>query len=247
MSRGASSSLCGCHSPVGGRTCAPVVGVEAPRSVCKLWWEVGRIGILPWESSCWVFLHRSSVGLPATSCGGSETHCYWDGSRPFFHCGDAGDRPGCLQVLCLQCHQRGLVGTDLLKSGTDWDSLGWAPGPAVGTGARTPALPPRVTKPTAANLDLPLPQEHQYRLRALGGASAWEQLSCWEMAHRLRFQPHLSMWATMSVPVGSQSSYRQRALSTVNTPGTKLLWRDPSPPFACAGIHPGCRLVGFHF
>lgn len=41
-----SSSLCGCHSPVGGRVCSLVVGVEAPISVFKLWCAVGRIGIL---------------------------------------------------------------------------------------------------------------------------------------------------------------------------------------------------------
>ena len=38
----ASSLLCVCHSPVGGRVCSPHVGVEAHRSVCELWCEVGR-------------------------------------------------------------------------------------------------------------------------------------------------------------------------------------------------------------
>ena len=36
----ASSLLCVCHSPVGGRVCSPLVGVEAHRSVCELWCEV---------------------------------------------------------------------------------------------------------------------------------------------------------------------------------------------------------------
>ena len=47
MLNGASSLLYGCHSPVGGRICSLVVGLEAPISVCELWFEVGRIGALP--------------------------------------------------------------------------------------------------------------------------------------------------------------------------------------------------------
>ena len=42
----ASSLLCGCHSPIGGRVCTPVVGEEAPRSSSKLWCEVVRTGAL---------------------------------------------------------------------------------------------------------------------------------------------------------------------------------------------------------
>ena len=42
----ASSLLCGCHSPVRGRVCSPVVRVEAPRSGSKLQCEVGGTGAL---------------------------------------------------------------------------------------------------------------------------------------------------------------------------------------------------------
>ena len=47
MLDGASSLLCGCHSPVGGRVCSsPVVGLEAIRLGSKLWCEVGGTGML---------------------------------------------------------------------------------------------------------------------------------------------------------------------------------------------------------
>ena len=39
--------LCGCPSPVGGRACSLVVGVEAPRSVSELQSKVGGIGVRP--------------------------------------------------------------------------------------------------------------------------------------------------------------------------------------------------------
>lgn len=39
--------LCGCHCPVKGRVCCLVVGMEAPRSISELKYEVGAIGILP--------------------------------------------------------------------------------------------------------------------------------------------------------------------------------------------------------
>lgn len=144
-----SSSLCGCHSPVGGRVCSLVVGVEAPRSVYKLWCAVGRIGILSLGEELLVLLHRSSVVLPATSCVGSGTHCCWHCPPPLqlWEC----RRSAWMSCrCCVQCHQHGFVGTDLLKSGTGI-AMAEAPGPAVGTTAGTPALPPRVTKPTATN------------------------------------------------------------------------------------------------
>lgn len=34
---GVSSLLHGCHSPVGGRACSPLIGIEALRSGSKLW------------------------------------------------------------------------------------------------------------------------------------------------------------------------------------------------------------------
>ena len=43
----ASSLLCGCHSPVVGSICSPVVGVETPRSSSKLLCEVDRTRALP--------------------------------------------------------------------------------------------------------------------------------------------------------------------------------------------------------
>ena len=42
----ASTLLYGCHSPVRGRVCFPVVAVEVPRSSSKLWCEVGGTGAL---------------------------------------------------------------------------------------------------------------------------------------------------------------------------------------------------------
>ena len=44
---GTSSLLCGCHCPVKGRVCCLVVGMEAPRCISELKYEVGAIGILP--------------------------------------------------------------------------------------------------------------------------------------------------------------------------------------------------------
>ena len=42
-----SSLLCGCHCPVKGRVCCLLVGMEAPRSISELKYEVGAIGTLP--------------------------------------------------------------------------------------------------------------------------------------------------------------------------------------------------------
>lgn len=42
----ASSLLCACHSPVGGRVCSPNVGAKAHRSVSEPWCEVGSTGTL---------------------------------------------------------------------------------------------------------------------------------------------------------------------------------------------------------
>ena len=75
MLGGASSLLCGCHSPVGSRVCSPVVGVEAPRSSSKLQCEVGRTGMLSLgKGSLCIFLQElstrtcNSVMSPATRC-----------------------------------------------------------------------------------------------------------------------------------------------------------------------------------
>ena len=46
MLSGASSLLCGCHSPVGDRICSSVVGMEVSRSFSKLLCEVGGTGAL---------------------------------------------------------------------------------------------------------------------------------------------------------------------------------------------------------
>lgn len=43
----ASSLLCGCDSPAGGRVCSLVVGIDTSRSVSELWCEAGRTGVLP--------------------------------------------------------------------------------------------------------------------------------------------------------------------------------------------------------
>ena len=42
-----SSLLCGCHCPVKGRVFCLLVGMEAPRSISELKYEVGVIGTLP--------------------------------------------------------------------------------------------------------------------------------------------------------------------------------------------------------
>ena len=46
-----SSLLCGCHCPVKGRVFCLLVGMEAPRSISELKYEVGAIGTLPLERS----------------------------------------------------------------------------------------------------------------------------------------------------------------------------------------------------
>lgn len=160
MSSGASSSLCGCHSPVGGRVCSLVVRVKAPRSVYKLWCEVGRIGILslgvellsiPPQELCEVACHllcrlRNTLLLALPPAPPQLWECR---------------RSAWMSHRCCACNATSVDSLAQICWSQALDSHSWAPGPAVGTTAQTPALPPRVTKPTATNLDLPCPQEHQ--------------------------------------------------------------------------------------
>ena len=69
------SLLCGCHSPVGDRVGSPVVGVEAPRSISKLQYEVDGTGALPLGQELLRIPPQvlstkmcDSVMLPATWC-----------------------------------------------------------------------------------------------------------------------------------------------------------------------------------
>ena len=65
---GVSSLLHGCHIPVGGRACSPVIGIEALRSGSKLWCEVGGTGALS--------LGKEALGIPPQEPS-TETCALW--------------------------------------------------------------------------------------------------------------------------------------------------------------------------
>ena len=98
----ASSSLCGCQSPVWDRVCSPVVGVEAPRSISELWCEVGGTGTLllreellcipPQELSterCTLWCHLPPV------VWAHKVYCCWHCPQPHHNHGNAGNQPRC--------------------------------------------------------------------------------------------------------------------------------------------------------
>ena len=91
----ASSLLCGCHIPVRGGVCSPVVGVEAPRFGSKLQYEVGGNGVLLLgEELLSIPLQELSTRKCTLWCCLSlvvwahKVHCPW----PRLSCGNL---PGC--------------------------------------------------------------------------------------------------------------------------------------------------------
>ena len=93
MLNGASSLLCGCHIPVGGRVCSPAVGVEAPRSGSKLQYEVGGTGALPLgEEPLSIPLQELSTRKCTLWCRLSlvlcahKVHCCWHCPWPHLEC-----------------------------------------------------------------------------------------------------------------------------------------------------------------
>ena len=76
--------VCGCHNPLRGRVCSPVVGVEAPRSVSELWYKVGGTGVLLLgEETLSIPLQELSTGKCTLWCRLSpivyahKVHCCW--------------------------------------------------------------------------------------------------------------------------------------------------------------------------
>ena len=149
MLSGASSLFYGCQSPVGGRICSPVVGVDAPRSTSELRCEVGRSGTLP--------LGEELLSIPPQELSTREctlwcclspvmqahkvqffSHC----PRPCLNCGNSGNRPGCPRGTVLTkplvhiCWHR-------ITEVRHQDGHSHTPGPALGTteSAQTPAPP----------------------------------------------------------------------------------------------------------
>ena len=125
MLSGASSLLCGCHSPVGSSVYPLVVGVETLRSVSDVWCEIGGIGALPLrEEPLSVPLPELSTVKCAPWCHlkpivkAHKVYCWWHALGPTSTLGMQAVVPGVPQALCLQSHQRKSTSADPLKSGT---------------------------------------------------------------------------------------------------------------------------------
>lgn len=90
--------LCSCHSPITGKVCFPVVGVDIPRFIFELYCEVGRAGdeplnIPPQElstSKCALWCHLSLIVYA------HKVHCCWNCSRSHLNHGNSGSWPRCL-------------------------------------------------------------------------------------------------------------------------------------------------------
>ena len=107
---GASPLFFGCHCPVGGRVCSPVFGVEAPRSGTKLWFEVGRSGVLPLGKE------QLSIPMQELSPGAAlwchlspivhahKVHCGWHCPRPCLSHQNGDSWPDVPQTPCSQSH-----------------------------------------------------------------------------------------------------------------------------------------------
>ena len=105
---GASSLLFGCHSPVRGRVCSPVVGIEALRSGSKLQCEVGRTGGLPLlKESLSIPLQELSTRKCALCCHLSpvvctnKIHCFWPCPWTLLSRGHTGNQPRCPKETAL--------------------------------------------------------------------------------------------------------------------------------------------------
>lgn len=106
--------LCSCHSPITGKVCFPVVGVDIPRFIFELYCEVGRAGdeplnIPPQElstSKCALWCHLSLIVYA------HKVHCCWNCSRSHLNHGNSGS------CLCSQSRQHRPIGTDPRKLGT---------------------------------------------------------------------------------------------------------------------------------
>ena len=98
----ASSLLFGHHSPVRGRVCSPVVGVEATTSVSELQCGIGRTGALPLgEEPLSIPLQRLSNSKSTVWCCLSpfvwahSIQCCWHCHQPHLSHGSASNWPRC--------------------------------------------------------------------------------------------------------------------------------------------------------
>ena len=148
--------FCDCHSPVKGRACSPVIGVEAPRSISELWCEVGRTRAL--------LLGDKPLSSPHLELSTSEyalwchlIHVVWAHKvhSPASTVRMQAVGPGVPPVLYSQSHQHRSIGADPLKSSTRTSvvmhlDLPWElwKQPRHGPTSMCACLP---AKPTAAN------------------------------------------------------------------------------------------------
>ena len=149
------------------QSCSPVVGVEIPRSISKLWYEKGRTGVLPlgekplrnssaeaahWECTLWCCL---SVIMWA-----HKVHC-WNCPWPLLNHWNAGNWPGLPSSTVLT---KPLAQIYRLRSPVvrHLNCHGHTPGPAMR--ATDPSPTCIYACPQSLQLlmpDLPQPQERQ--------------------------------------------------------------------------------------
>ena len=111
MLSGVSSLFYGCHSPVWGSICSPLVGVEAPRSVSELRREVGGTRVLPLGEELPRIPRHALCGV-ASRLMCAFTTCTLVGTDP------GPSSPTGMQAVGSHSHQHSSDGTDPLKLGT---------------------------------------------------------------------------------------------------------------------------------
>ena len=154
------SLLCGCHSPVGGRVCSPLVGVEDPRSVSELRCEIGGTGAcLVGEEPLSIPPQELSTRECALWCclspvvWAQKVHCCWHCPQLHLNHGNTSNRPWCPSgpVFTKPPVQIGRRRSTEVRY-QDLSSCALRPAVGATESAQTPAPPLHVpTKPTAAN------------------------------------------------------------------------------------------------
>ena len=206
MLSGVSSLFCGCHSPIWGRICSPLVGVEAPSSVSESRREVGGTRVLPLGEELPRIPRHALCGV-ASRLMCAFTKCTLVGTDlgPSSPTGMQAVGPEAPQALCSHSHQHSSDGTDPLKLGTRTChscvySHTW---PHCGSCRVSPVSSCTCTCAHLQSLQLLVPDLHTHRstsnsLRCPEGAELTEApapKSSKDAGTWLRFQPHLHMWA----------------------------------------------------